>query len=176
MKTDMMKNKAHSAFGEKDTVVQRSNLSNAIIAAIAFFLIVFGASPLLGETTDDGIKPVSKPSAESQEKNMVVVHYFHRTLRCTTCMTIEELTRASVQENFAREISSGEVKLEILNMEEERNRHFETDYQLSAQSVIVSKVLDGVEVKWKNLDKIWDYVEDGEFFMEYIKGEIESYL
>jgi hypothetical protein len=61
-------------------------------------------------------------------------------------------------------------------MEEEQNRHFETDYQLSAQSVIISKASESGELKWKNLDKIWEYVNDEEMFIDYIKSEVDSYL
>ena len=114
--------------------------------------------------------------SDLSKEPLVIVYYFHRAIRCSTCMKIESLTVAAVEMNFAQELKEGKVRIKILNMEEDQNSHFETDYQLSAQSVIISKVSESGEIKWKNLDKIWEYVNDEEMFIDYIKSEVDSYL
>ena len=56
----------------------------------------------------------------------------------------QNLTVEAVEMNFAQELKEGKIRIEIRNVEEEQNSHFETDYQLSAQSVIISKVWKAV--------------------------------
>ena len=114
--------------------------------------------------------------SDLSKEPLVVVYYFHGAVRCSTCIKIESLTVAAVEMEFDQELKEGKVRIKILNMEEDQNSHFETDYQLSAQSVIISKVSEGVEIKWKNLDKIWEYVDDEQMFIEYIKSEVDAYL
>ena len=114
--------------------------------------------------------------SDLSKEPLVVVYYFHRAVRCSTCMKIESLTVMAVEMKFAQELKEGKVRVKILNMEEDQNSHFEADYQLSAQSVIILKVSESGEMKWKNLDKIWEYVHDEDMFIDYIKSEVDEYL
>jgi len=42
--------------------------------------------------------------------------------------------------------------------------------------VILSKLKNGKETNFKNLDKIWEYVGDETKFKEYEKTEIEKFI
>ena len=56
------------------------------------------------------------------------------------------------------------------------NKHYDKDYKLYAQSVILSDVKDGKELRWLNLDKIWKLLNNDKAFQEYIAKEITGYL
>lgn len=112
----------------------------------------------------------------AQEKNKVVAYYFHGNFRCYSCRFIEENTGSALKEYFDNQLKSGEVVFKHINVEEKENRHFVDDYQLYTKSVILSLVKDGKEVKWKNLDKVWQLLRNKDRFYEYIKTEAEKFL
>jgi hypothetical protein len=106
----------------------------------------------------------------------VDVYYFHYSRRCYTCNMFEKYLKEVVDEDFADETGNGKVKLHVTNIEEKQNRHFAQDYKLFTKQIILSQKEDGNEVKWKNLEKIWDLVRDKEKFKEYIRREIKQSL
>ncbi|MBK6403606.1 MAG: hypothetical protein IPF66_00370 [Holophagales bacterium] len=50
------------------------------------------------------------------------------------------------------------------------------DYRLYTKSVVVSEVKDGKEVRWKNLDQVWQLLGSPDAFQEYVEREVRSYL
>jgi len=50
------------------------------------------------------------------------------------------------------------------------------DYQLYTKSVVLSLVKDGKEVKFKNLDKVWQLLRNKDKFYKYIKEETTNFL
>lgn len=108
--------------------------------------------------------------------SMVIVYYFHRTVRCPSCLLLEELTRDAVEIGFARELDNGKVTMKAINVDEKDNEHFVDDYNLSVQSVVLSQVEHGKEKRWKDLDRAWTLLEDQEQLWEYLQKEIRSFL
>lgn len=106
--------------------------------------------------------------------SMVVVYYFHGNMRCATCRRIEALTRQAVQEGFSDEVKDGTLKLVTVNVEEGGNRQYVKKYALSTRSVVVSKLKNGEEIKWKRLDKVWQLVRNKNRFVKYVQGEIQK--
>ena len=111
-----------------------------------------------------------------QSKNRLIVYYFHRTVRCPSCILLEELTRDAVKSGFEPEMKNGRVELKIINVDDSTNAHFEAHYNLSVQSVILSMVVNGDEKKWKNLDHVWEYLHEEDKLIHYIQNEIHLYL
>lgn len=147
-----------------------------IMVLIAVIFLASGSLAYGEEGIGRNVDSARAVSSDLSKESLVVVYYFHRAIRCSTCIKIESLTLEAVEMEFAQELNEGKVRIKILNMEEDQNSHFETDYQLSTQSVIISKVSEGVEIKWKNLDKIWKYVHNEDLFIGYIKSEVDAYL
>jgi hypothetical protein len=126
-------------------------------------------------------RPVAAPAPLSQqppseEAIPFRVYYFHRTVRCPSCETIEALTQAVVEEDFVVELTTSNMMWKTFNLDNKENRHFEDDYKLQAQSVVLSEVRDGKEVRWKNLQKVWDLLGDEAAFRRYIKQEVQAFL
>lgn len=103
------------------------------------------------------------------------VYYFHRTVRCPSCEKIETLAQAAVEERFADEVAAGRMMWKPLNIDEPQNQHFEDDYKLETQSVVLSELREGKEVRWKNLDKVWDLLDDDAGFAQYVAEEIAAF-
>ena len=112
----------------------------------------------------------------AEESPKVVAYYFHTTFRCPSCHKIEQYTQGALKEYFAKEIESGALVYEVINIEDKGNEHFVQDYQLYTKSVVLSLVKDGKEVKFKNLEKIWQLLMNEDKFYKYIKEETQSFL
>jgi hypothetical protein len=123
-------------------------------------------SPKIIAATPDAQKPARS----------IVVTYFHTTMRCPTCHTIEELSTNAVKYHFENELKTGTVVWRVINVDEPENAHYNKDYQLYTKSLIVSEMKDGKEARWKNLDKIWVFVRDEEKFDQYVQTEIAGWL
>ena len=115
-------------------------------------------------------------AADSPSSNKVVVYYFHGNFRCSSCWAIERYTKEALNNNFKNQLDSGQLVIKVVNVEEKGNEHFVQDYQLYTKSVILSLVKDGKEVKFKNLDKVWQCLRNKNKFYEYIKEETQSFL
>ncbi len=115
-------------------------------------------------------KEVEKlPSTEVKTKS--IIYYFHSNVRCASCFKIEKYTKEVFEKNFKEKL-----ELKSVDVYKSENKHFIADYGLYAKSVIVTKVVDGKEVGYKNLDKIWNYLSDEKQFKTYLKSEIDVFL
>lgn len=109
-------------------------------------------------------------------KNNVMVYYFHGTFRCFTCTNMEKYAREAIETNFKDALQSGKLEFKAVNIDESGNEHFVKEYQLYTKSLILSSVKDGKEIKSKNLDKIWEYSQNKQRFMDYVTFEIDVFL
>ena len=125
-------------------------------------------------------KPDGKPKAADASsetmRSKVVVYYLHTTARCPSCLKIEAFTAAEVTGPLSGPLAEGRLEWKVLNVDEPKNEHFVDDYKLFTKSVVVSEVVNGKEVRWKRLDKVWDYLGDQQAFMKYVDDEIRAYL
>lgn len=115
-------------------------------------------------------------TAVSENSKQLVVYYFMSTYRCPSCIYIEKTTKSVVENVFATQLKNGRVIFKAINIDEPANKHYDKDYKLYAQSVILSDVKNGKELRWLNLDKIWKLLNNDKAFQEYIAKEINSYL
>ncbi len=115
---------------------------------------------------------VTKP----QETDCVKAYYFHSDFRCSNCHKIERYSREAIDKYFAKELASGELEYEIINIDEKGNEHFVKDYKLYTKSLVLSRVKAGEEVEYKNLEKVWNYLDNKEAFYNYVKEEVAKFL
>jgi len=106
----------------------------------------------------------------------VVVSYFHRTIRCETCLKFEALTQRALEDAFADELASGVLSWQVMDFEAPGHETQVETYGIFESSVIVSRFSDGVEVEWKKLDAIWSLAGDDGAFIQYIQSEVGLYL
>lgn len=111
-----------------------------------------------------------------ETKVHIDVLYFHASLRCNGCITIEEFTQNSINSIFEKQLKDSTILIKSIDFQQLENEHFQDDYKFDTQTLIISKKINGKEVKWKNLDKIWDYSSSYKKFQKYIKEEINKFL
>ena len=117
----------------------------------------------------------AKTEAPAAGKHFVA-YYLHGKARCVSCTTIERLTKIALDTHFADAQKSGLMDVRILNVETPENRHYIQDYQITNQSVVLSELQDGKEVRWKNLKQVWRLLRDEKAFDDYIRTETDAFL
>lgn len=112
----------------------------------------------------------------NEKGRKLVAYYLHGTFRCPTCLSIEKQSKETVETEFADVEKEGKVVFLSLNYDEPENAHFQDDYKLTAQSLVLSLRNNGKEVKWKNLPEVWEHVHNPPAFREYVAGELWEML
>ncbi|MFH1688692.1 MAG: nitrophenyl compound nitroreductase subunit ArsF family protein [Candidatus Eisenbacteria bacterium] len=108
--------------------------------------------------------------------NHVQVYYFHRTLRCDTCLKFEAYAEEAIRSRFAEELADGRLVWSILNLDDESSTTLVDAYDIFESSLVVSVVEAGEERSWEKLETIWGLVGDKPTFLSYIQGEVEASL
>lgn len=151
--------------------------STAPLGFLAFALataLFAGAGNPLPQAPSPGSPPANRDG--QAEDHVIRVYYFYTTQRCASCRKIEALAADAVRTGFEREIAAGGVEWTALNIDEAGNRHYVEDYKLYTKSVIVVDRVNGREVRWKNLPKIWELLGNEAAFRQYVQSEVGTYL
>lgn len=155
-------------------------LSIFVATSIVYLIATEVRKPEKHDTTpasaSQGSDKGTQNNATSMENHTLTVYYFHTTFRCPTCRKIESLTESTVKNFFSAELAEKKIIWKPVNIELSENRHFADDYKLFTKSVVIVDAANGKQLRWKNLDKIWELVRDESAFTGYIKNEITGYL
>ena len=106
----------------------------------------------------------------------VIAYYFHGNYRCANCTKIEKHSREAIEKYFTGALKTRKLVFNTVNTDLTHNKHFIEDYQLYTRSLIIAEFKEGKQVRWKNLTKVWNYLNDKDAFYEYVKSEIQDYL
>ncbi len=131
-----------------------------------------GSESVAAEETADSTQ-AEKP-AEVTDK--VIAYYFHGTRRCASCRKIEAYSTEAIETGFVDDLKGGSLEWQVINIDEDANKHYIKDYQLYTKSVVLSHVKDGKEVAWKNLDKVWTLLNSKEGFVDYVQTETRTFM
>jgi hypothetical protein len=110
------------------------------------------------------------------ETNQVIAYYFHGTVRCETCLQIENQAKELVSNRFATEVASGQLVFKPVNYDEPENAHFQEEYKLPCPSLVLVRQKGGKNEEWTLLDRTWEHVEDPVKFNEYVEGAVKGFL
>jgi hypothetical protein len=141
-------------------------------------LLVFVASSLAylvaGET--GGRRGAATPAASISAEPRVVAYYFHATMRCPTCLSIERGARAALESAFGPELAGGVLEWRAVDMEAPGNEHFVKDFGLTASSLVLVKEAGGRVADWRNLERVWELVGDDPRFEAYVVENARGFL
>lgn len=159
----------------------------ALAAILVFFISAFAiaeqpkddtvTSSVIETAISDSIVTDSIPAdSNSQAESKFIAYYFHGNRRCTTCKKLEAYSSEAIELAFVKEVKNGTLEWRAVNYDDEENEHFLKDYQLYTKALILSREVDGKELDWKNLDKIWELVGDKDEFIIYVQNETRAFL
>ena len=143
----------------------------ALLLFVAVSVVYLAANFYSSASNREYMTPIIDPNSLD-----VMVYYIHNNTRCINCIRFEKYTKDVVTEIFAEQVSEGKLALKMVNYETAENSHYVDDYNLVTKAVIVAKMKNGKQSEWKNLDKIWELVNDEVAFKAYITDEVAVYL
>ena len=108
------------------------------MAKISFVLLLSGLM-LVSCQQKESKKTVTEEASINAENQEVtaVVYYFHGTRRCPTCIKVGEIARATVENNFKKEIEEGKVKFEDINVEDGKHDDLVEKFQIKWNALII---------------------------------------
>ncbi len=112
----------------------------------------------------------------SVRPHRVTAYYFHTTSRCASCRAIEAYSHEAIESAFADEIKDGRLVWRVVNIEVKGNEHFVKDYGLFTKSLVIVNEVRGKPAQWKNLEKVWQLLQDKPKFLRYVQDEMRGYL
>jgi hypothetical protein len=124
------------------------------------------------------VQPQAIPLSDTvpnEPNQQIVVYYFHGDVRCATCHKLEQYAKESLDTYFADDLAAGKIQWRPTNVDTPVNEHFVKYYELVTKSVILSRMVDGRQVAWKNLDQIWDLVSDKDKYLAYIRDSVSAF-
>lgn len=116
--------------------------------------------------------PASLPDGPTK----IIVYYFHGTLRCQTCLDIEQHARETVFESYFADLMEGTIEWRSVNYEVPENRHYSNDFDLPYPSLVVVREQAGYAAEWKLLGKTWELVSEPAALRDYVRAELGALL
>jgi hypothetical protein len=167
----------------EDVMEDKTKRIVKIVMLIATFAIVAIAASNVksSKKTEKAPAPTQKEVVAAKDtvkkvKCQTIVYYFMTTYRCRSCTFIENATKTAVEQHFADQIKDGSMVFKMINVDEPQHKHYVNTYGLYTKTVILSSVKDGKQLKWKNLDQVWNLIGQDESFKAYISGEVKAFL
>ena len=143
------------------------------VSAIAVFIFIVYAMGIIYAAEKDCGNTSNHPD---KAVRTLAAYYFHGNFRCDNCKKIEQYSGEAIEKYFAEELKTKRLTFSIVNTDLDENKHFIEDYQLYTRSLVIADYKDNKQIRWKNLTKVWNYLDDKDAFYEYVKSEIQNYL
>ncbi len=100
-------------------------------------LVFTGFLALLLFCTSCKGQPEKKQTVAAVSGNDVEVYYFHNTVRCTTCLTIEAEARKNIEMLYPEMYKEGKISFTSLNLEEATGRSMGEKLGVSGQTLLI---------------------------------------
>jgi hypothetical protein len=157
----------------------RTILTTALLAFVALTIAVMVAKELsraLARSDSETGAGQTRTPAPEEAAAKVVVYVFHRTVRCPTCLKVEEYTQEVLQTSFADRVADGSIECRVVDYEQPKNEHFREDFDLLGASVVVVRMRDGKTEKWDNLMEAVRMLRDKAIFMTMVDKSVQEML
>ena len=106
----------------------------------------------------------------------VIAYYFHRTVRCETCLRIEKQAHEVITNRFAFEVAMERLAFKPVNYEQPENAHFLGDYELRGPSLVLVRQKGGKDEERQVLGQTWDFAHIPPQLDLYIEEETRKFL
>jgi hypothetical protein len=125
----------------------------------------------------DNSKPAAPATnATNAPSQQIIAYYFHGTVRCETCLKIEQQAKAVIERQFKPELDAHRLVFKSVNYDLPENAHFLLDYKLPCPSLVLVRQKDGKDDQRALLGDIWQLVENPVKFNGYIETEVNKFL
>jgi hypothetical protein len=80
-----------------------------------------------------------KPSPTSSGNGDIEVYYFHMTIRCEACKTVEAEAKKNIELLYPEELKSGKISFTALNLDEVSGRTLGEKLGINSQALLIVK-------------------------------------
>jgi hypothetical protein len=113
----------------------------------------------------------------AQKPTKLQIVYFHAKNRCPTCISIEDNTKKTLDTYFAAQLKDGTIKLQVLDVSEEKNEKMVEKYQAEGSSLYLTRIAGKKETTTDFTNFAFSYSRNqAEKFIAGLKAEIEKNL
>jgi len=119
------------------------------------------------QTVNDKIVKEKQTSSENKvDTNAIQVLYFHSSIRCTTCVSVDENTKKYLSELFPDKMKKRKIVYKSLNIDKDERKDLIQKFEIYGQRLLFikgDKVLDKTDEafqyvtsqpeKWRNIVK-----------------------
>ena len=102
-------------------------------------LILTGFMMLVISGASCNAQTEKKQTGSANSGNDVEVYYFHRTVRCVTCKTVEAEARKNIEMLYAEQVKKGKISFTSLNLEEETGETIGDRLGVNSQTLLIVK-------------------------------------
>ncbi len=143
-----------------------------IIALPALVLLLAACSAPSGEDA-----PQADAQTETVTPERLRLYYFHRTLRCEECLSMELFTDVLMRSRFEDALIDEQLAYVVVNLDEFGNDHYEAAFDLTFSTlVLVAEDASDEMIRWKKLEAAWEKALDEEAFSAYVTDEVTEWL
>ena len=135
------------------------------------FLISFILIALAGISCNGQTNPKSTPLVSHNKS--VEVYYFHMTMRCNTCKTVEAEARKNIEMLYPDQVRDGRISFTSLNLEEATGKSMGEKLGVNSQTLIIVK--DDQKINITNEGFLYA-VSQPQKFTEVMKSKIDPLI
>jgi len=148
----------------------RNKIKNIIKNILLVFVLV-SIGYALGKFS---VKNIPAPTDHKSTTAAVHVYYLHSTFRCSTCNTIEKMTKELLGKQFQNEIDSG--RLLFSEVDFQKNEALANQFGVVSSCVVVAEEQNGEILDYKRIDEVWELKDKPEEFDDCISRIIKKFL
>jgi hypothetical protein len=104
------------------------------------------------------------------------LHYFHPTIRCVSCLTLEAVSAETVQDSFGAEIAAGRLSWQVHDFELPKNATLVDSFAIEGSTLIIAESLGGAPSRWEAVDHAWCLLETPDSLRGYVAAVVRAYL
>jgi len=147
-----------------------------LISIVCFVMVVSACGCQEQKTSVNPGGTLNQQTVSQADKTIVIAYYFHRTIRCKTCIDIESNAERVIKENFAKELADGQLTWMPLNLEESNGQKLAKEFDVFSSTLVIAKMKGDNPTEYKKLEKVWDLLGNPEEFSLYVTEEVNEYL
>ncbi|MFH1676018.1 MAG: nitrophenyl compound nitroreductase subunit ArsF family protein [bacterium] len=128
--------------------------------------------------TDESYDDIAPTDLASKNllPDRLLVYYFHRTLRCTGCINIENAAYDAIAIDHAEDVAKGIIEWRSIDYDLPENEQFIKKYGLYSQELAFVEIRSGSEVKSENIADVWQYWADRDKARDVISELLDKWL
>lgn len=140
---------------------------------IVLVLFITGSLGYLAvDTFSSGNETLETPPLETG----YVMYYFSQGKDCSTCDKIEAYALEELDTHFSSQLEDETLVWQKVDTDQPEYEHFNTDFNLYTKSIVLVQYQDGAQVKWENLEEVWDLVYEKPAYLDYIKTRTSEFM